>query len=87
MLFSHLLIRSLLPKQYKFNGFDDFINFLSSELDGKDFKGKSTYKPKYKHEPIEEYETSIPISNKMNVYTGLFGVVLAVAVLYSVKHR
>ncbi len=87
MLFSHLLIRSLLPKPFKLNRFDDFINSLSSELDRKEFKGKSTFKPKYKHEPVEEYETSIPISNKMNVYTGLFGVVLAVAILYSIKHR
>lgn len=91
ILFSHLVIRSLLPKHYKFSGFDDFINKISADLDRKEFKGivstKISAKPKYKHEPIEEYETNISSSNNMNVYTGLFGVVLAVGILYSIKNR
>lgn len=93
LLFCHLITRSLLPKQYHFNGqFADFITKLTDELDRKDFKGKlmkkSSYKPVYKHETVEDYSnTSHTAVMNVNAYTGLFGVICAIAILYSIKHR
>lgn len=93
LLFSHLIIRSLLSKQHQFPGFSEFINQLSTELDRKEFKGKvikkaSTvdFKPVYKHQNIEEYQENHPSLN-YNAYTGLFGVIFVVAVLFSIKNR
>lgn len=93
LLFSHLIIRSLLPKQYQFDGqFADFSTKLTDELDRKEFKGKlmkkSSYKPIYKHEPVEDYsDTSHTSVLNVNAYTGLFGVICAIAILYSIKQR
>ena len=94
LLFSHLIIRSLLPKKHRLakSEFDEFIELLSAELDRKKFKGKvsskNDYNPVYKHENVENCETtSALIINPLNAYTGLFGIILAVAVLYSIKHR
>ena len=92
LLFSHLVIRSLLPKQYQLNGrFSDFINKLSDDLDHKEFKGKlmqkTCFKPVYKHEAVEDYNCSSAPAMNMNAYTGLFGVIVAVAVLYTIKNR
>lgn len=94
LLFSHLIIRSLLPKQYQIEGsFSDFMNKLTDELDQKEFKGKlathgSSFKPVYMHEPVEDYSTKADASNlNLNAYTGLFGVIVAIAVLFSIRNR
>lgn len=93
LLFSHLVIRSLLPKQHQFPGFNDFIHEISVELDRKEFKGKvmkkataNGFKPVYKHQNNEEYQES-SVTSGISAYTGLFGVIFAVAVLYSIKNR
>lgn len=93
LLFSHLVIRSLLPKQHQFLGFTDFIHKLSAELDRKEFKGRvmkkataNGFKPVYKHQHNEEYQES-SVSSGISAYMGLFGVIFAVAVLYSIKNR
>ena len=66
-------------------------------LDRKEFKGKVTkkaaesdtgFKPVYKHQSAtEDFEENKTGLTKMNAYTGLFGVIFAVAVLYSIKNR
>lgn len=93
LLFSHLIIRSLLSKEHKFHGFSEFIDKLSTELDRKEFKGKVTkkasthdFKPVYKHKNIEECQVNNPSLN-CNAYTGLFGVIFVISVLYSLKNR
>lgn len=93
LLFSHLVIRNLLPKQHQFPGFTDFINELSAELDRKEFKGRVMkkasaigFKPVYKHQNNEEYQ-ECSVSSGISAYTGLFGVIFAVAILYSIKNR
>jgi hypothetical protein len=82
----------LLPKQYQFSGFSEFINEISSELDRKEFKGKlmkksPAFKPVYKHQTAEDYEDINSSLIGRNAYTGLFGVIFAIAVLYSIKNR
>ena len=97
LLFSHLIIRSLLSKQHQFteSEFSEFINQILTELDIKEFKGKvikksstddGNFKPVYKHQNIEEYQENNPSLN-FSAYTGLFGVIFVVAVLYSIKNR
>ena len=96
LLFSHLVIRSLLPKQHQFPGFSDFINELSVELDCKTFKGKiakiakcNDFKPIYVHHNDEEYrgDGGNSFAGGLISFTGLFGVIFAVAVLYSIRNR
>ena len=93
LLLSHLIIRSLLPKQYQLQGqFAEFVKELSNELDKKEFKcvimAKAISRPVYKHEPMEDFSTATNASAlSMNAYTGLFGVICAIAVLYSIKNR
>lgn len=93
LLFSHLVIRNSLPKKYQLNGqFSDSIAQLSDLLNEKEFKGKIMkkfdYKPVYKQdESVEDYPTEDVSVINMNAFTGLFGVILAVAVLYTVRNR
>ena len=97
LLFSHLIIRSLLSKQHQLteSEFSEFINQISTKLDTKEFKGKviknslingCDLKPVYKHQNIKEYQENNPSLN-FSAYTGLFGVIFVVAVLYSIKNR
>lgn len=86
----------MLPKQYQFPGFSNFIREISTELDRKMFKGEllkkesaNEFKPVYMHEQcVEEYEQGTSkYSINITAYTGLFGVIFAIAVLYSIKNR
>jgi hypothetical protein len=47
----------------------------------------NNFKPVYRHENYEEYQESKMSCSGISAYTGLFGVIFAVAVLYSIKNR
>lgn len=90
LLFSHLIIKSQLPKTYQQDGqYADFMNKLIDTLDQKQFKGKLITRPSFKvfytQEPIEDYSTKADATN-LNAYTGVFGVICAIAVLCSIKN-
>lgn len=51
-------------------------------------KKAPSFKPVYKHQTTaEEYEENHSSLMGRNAYTGLFGVIFAIAVLYSIKNR
>lgn len=94
ILFSHVVICSLISKTHQLTEFNDFINEISRKLDLKAFKGKmllNNYipvKPCYKFENncAEDFNLTRPLPN-LTAFTGLFGVIFGIAVLYSIKNR
>ena len=96
IVFSHVVIRSLLPKTHQISELNDFINEISEKLDQKTFKGKlllqklkSELKPYYKHYNCceEVRHDSINSFPSITAFSGLFGVILGIAILYSIKNR
>jgi hypothetical protein len=95
LLFSNLVVKSFLPASYQIDGFEDFFDKLSEILLLKNFKGRKSIKPEVEMCPVYNLRKKIDYENSfsgsdvtgISVYTGLFGVIVAVAVLYSIKHR
>lgn len=98
IVFSHVVICSLLPKTHQITELNDFINEISEKLDQKTFKGKLLsrkckseffLKPCYKHHNccVEASHISNHSFPNITAFSGLFGVIFGVAILYSIKNR
>lgn len=95
IVFSHVVICSLLPKTHQITELNAFINEISEKLDQKTFKGKLLsrkckseflpLKPCYKHHNCCVEASHIPNHSFPNIT--LFGVIFGVAILYSIKNR
>lgn len=97
IIFSHVVIRSLLSKIHQIPELNNFINEISEKLDEKVFKGKFLpskgkveylpLKPCYKHQNYCEENSPVNSFPNITMFSGLFGVIFGVAILYSIKNR
>ena len=95
LLLANLLMRSQFPKEYQFQEAKVFISQLSEEIVSKRFNGTILDRPEFDLSPEYSSESSIDYGESMctmisfgiNAYTGLFGIIVALAVLFSIKNR